>query len=190
MQQNKKSFLHLGKCPYCKSKVPYMRAFLERDNGEYVCEECGNTSTIYFIKKMNVVITAVTVTAILIFILYYIFGSSASLWGVILESLPFIIFFLMTPLFFRLVPLNAENKRPTEKRNTSNEIYSVSKANIRSGSQAGRHREGYSGARERTERNQSRYGASGGRYGTGSSRPRQSGGSGGRYSDRGGKRYY
>lgn len=186
-----------------------MKAFLERDNGEYVCSECGKTSTIYFIKKMNVVIPVVTLVAVTIFILYYFLGNPASLWGTVFEALPFIIFFLSTPFFFRLVPMNTEKKNQSDKKSTSNEIYSTSKSNIKSGIQSEKRRAGYNRVNDRSQRPLNRYddasNSSNGKYrrtgsGTNSgsrlnsgsrSGTRQSGYSGGRYSDKSnGKRYY
>lgn len=194
-----------------------MKAFLERDNGEYLCGECGKTSTIYFIKKMNVVIPIVTLVAVVIFILYYLLGDPASLWGTVLEALPFVLFFLSTPLFFRLVPMNTERKKTTNRKNTTNEIYSSSRMNIKSGAQSEKRRDGYNRVNDRGGRSSGRYGGaddgsssryrqtesgarvrtdsrtrtrteSGNRTGSGT---RQTGYKGGRYSDKSnGKRYY
>lgn len=135
-----------------------MKAFLERDNGEYVCGECGKTSTIYFIKKMNVVIPIVTSVAVVIFILYFLLGNPAKLWGTALEALPFVLFFLSTPFFFRLVPMNMEHKKTTDRKNTTNEIYSSSKMNIKSGAQSEKRRDGYNRVNDRGGRNTGRYG--------------------------------
>lgn len=134
-----------------------MKAFLERDNGEYLCGECGKTSTIYFIKKMNVVIPIVTLVAVVIFILYYLLGDPASLWGTVLEALPFVLFFLSTPFFFRLVPMNTESKKTTNRKNTTNEIYSSSKMNIKSGAQSEKRRNGYNRVNDRSKRSSGRY---------------------------------
>ncbi|MGN0518548.1 MAG: hypothetical protein ACI4II_07470 [Acutalibacteraceae bacterium] len=151
-QKNKKKsgFFRLGRCPYCKSKVPYTKAFFERDNGEYICPDCDEVSNIYFIKRMNIVISIVSAIAVTVFILYLFFGNKASLLGATLVMIPFVLFFLMTPFFFRLHPFDDDSSGSSKSKNISsktakfksveNDLYSKSRNNIKSGTNPQQHR--------------------------------------------------
>lgn len=148
--KKKKGLFKLGRCPYCKSKVPYTKAFFERDNGEYTCPDCDEVSNIYFIKRMNIVISIVSVVAVTVFVLYLFFGNKASLLGAILVMIPFVLFFLMTPFFFRLYPFEEDSNSRTRSKSVStkragaksseNDLYSKSRSNIKSGTNPQQHR--------------------------------------------------
>lgn len=148
--KKKNGFFKLGRCPYCKSKVPYTKAFFERDNGEYTCPNCDEVSNIYFIKRMNAVISIVSVIAVTVFVLYLFFGNKASLLGATLVMIPFVLFFLMTPFFFRLYPFNDDSAggekskrisaKTTKIKSADTDLYSKSRNNIKYGTNPQQHR--------------------------------------------------
>lgn len=148
--KKKNGFFRLGRCPYCKSKVPYSKAFFERDNGEYTCPNCDEVSNIYFIKRMNVVISIVSAIAITVFVIYLLFGDKASLLGATLVMIPFVLFFLMTPFFFRLYPFDDDpagseksksiSSKTTKPKSFDSDLYSKSRNNIKSGTNPQQHR--------------------------------------------------
>ena len=116
--KNKKTHFGLARCPYCDSKVSYFTSFFDRDDGEYTCESCGETSNIYFVKKINIAVIVVSLLSIITFVLYFFFGDKSSVLGIILVFTPYFIFFASTPLFFRLSPME-ETPKPREKKISS-----------------------------------------------------------------------
>ncbi|HIR03797.1 MAG: hypothetical protein U0M23_00100 [Acutalibacteraceae bacterium] len=121
-------------CPYCGKKVSYISAFLEKSEGEHTCKKCGRNSTIYFRKAIRGAILATILIAVGILIAWLLVGKKDQLWGMLWVLIPFIIFYLCTPLFFRLVPLKVHTAGQTDKKITKKRIYRPTVPTAASGS--------------------------------------------------------
>jgi|GEM_PF-1932553 len=97
------------RCPYCGKKINYFQAFIERKRGEHTCSHCGRNSTIFFSKSFKIMIGIAILLAIVLVIIsvnpYFIGG----LWGMLWVALPFLLLYLLTPFFFKLVPLKKKS---------------------------------------------------------------------------------
>lgn len=106
-----------AKCPYCGKKVSYINILMEKTNGEHTCKKCKNDSTIYFVKRIRVAIAITVLTSLIVLLLCTVGTFKGNLWGMLFAAVPFLIFYLSLPVFYRLVPINIE-KMPKKKRNT------------------------------------------------------------------------
>lgn len=98
-----------GKCPYCGKKVSYFSIFFEKNKGEHKCSNCRRNSTIFFVKAYNAAIILTIIAAIVITVLSIIFNIN-SLWNILYVFIPFLILYLVTPFFYRLVPIKGRYK--------------------------------------------------------------------------------
>lgn len=106
-----------GKCPYCGKEVSYFSVFFEKNKGEHKCSKCKRNSTIFFVKAFNFTIGIAIVAAIVITVCVLIFNID-SLWNILYVAIPFIILYLITPFFYRLVPIKGRYKTPYVDKNT------------------------------------------------------------------------
>lgn len=97
------------RCPYCGKKLNYFQAFIERKKGEHTCRNCGKNSTVYFSKSYKLVIGITVVLAVVLVIIsispYFI----SDLWGMLWVAIPFLLLYLITPFFLKLVPIKKKN---------------------------------------------------------------------------------
>lgn len=98
-----------GKCPYCGKRVSYFSVFFEKNKGEHKCSKCRRNSTIFFVKAYNAAIILTIIAAIVIAVLSIIFNIN-SLWNILYVLIPFFILYLITPFFYRLVPIKGRYK--------------------------------------------------------------------------------
>ncbi len=92
------------RCPYCGKKISYLRAFLIRRRGEYFCKKCKKESNIHLKKTIWIFFFFVLLMALAIMGYYTFFTDRENLWFLLFVALPFIIFYLFSPLFVRLRP--------------------------------------------------------------------------------------
>lgn len=92
-------------CPYCGQKVSYLTAIMEKDKGEHTCKKCGRNSTVYFVKALRAAIIAAVAVSAVILTIWLVAGDYTNLWGMLWVFLPFLVFYVCTPVFYRLVPL-------------------------------------------------------------------------------------
>lgn len=112
-----------AKCPYCGRKISYGTRFMERIYGEHVCKHCKKPSNIVQDNKLWGVFAGVAVFSLLILIFYFIFGNVMqqeynangdheffitlffgkfkTLKWVLWETIPYIAFFFVSPLFIK-----------------------------------------------------------------------------------------
>lgn len=109
------------RCPYCGKKLNYFQAFAERKRGEHSCSHCGRNSTIFFSKSYKIMIGIAILLAIVLVVIsinpYFIGG----LWGMLWVALPFLILYLITPFFLKLVPLKKKNNIDIENVESSSD---------------------------------------------------------------------
>ena len=92
------------KCPYCGKTVSYPIAFFIRRKGEYFCKKCKKESNIH-IKKTIWIAFFMTLILSLLGLMYYLFMTDReNLWFILVVMIPYIIFYLCSPLFVRLRP--------------------------------------------------------------------------------------
>lgn len=106
------------KCPYCGKKLGYFSAFTERKRGEHTCSNCGRHSNIFFSKAYKFLIIFTILIAVLLVIISISPYCIGNLWFMILVAIPFLILYLITPFFLKLVPLKNNNKFDFEKFDT------------------------------------------------------------------------
>lgn len=91
-------------CPYCGKSVSYFRAFILRRRGEYYCNKCKKESNVHINKTIWVMYFAVLVISLMILGYYLLISDKTNPWFLLYILIPFILFFLFSPLFVRLRP--------------------------------------------------------------------------------------
>ena len=92
------------KCPYCGKRISYFTALSIRRRGEYYCKKCKKESNIHINKTIWVMFFAALVLALIIMGYYLILTDKENIWFVLFVAVPFILFYLFSPLFVRLRP--------------------------------------------------------------------------------------
>lgn len=93
------------RCPYCGKRLNYFQAFAKRKQGEHMCKGCGRNSTIYFSTAYKAVVGVTIVLAVILVIIFTSPYFIENLWGMLFVALPFLVLYLITPFFLRLVPI-------------------------------------------------------------------------------------
>ena len=92
------------KCPYCGKSISYPAALVVRRKGEYYCKRCKKESNVH-IKKTILAAFIFTLAISLMILLYYLFMTNReNLWFMLIVAIPFMVFYLISPLFVRLTP--------------------------------------------------------------------------------------
>ncbi|CDB23586.1 uncharacterized protein BN706_01029 [Clostridium sp. CAG:557] len=95
------------KCPYCRQKISFMRAFQSKTNEEFFCENCNNFSKLMVNSALKsfamvlAVLVGLVCTVFTFFLRFYILGTS-------LIILLFFAFYLQVPRFIVLKKKNDE----------------------------------------------------------------------------------
>ena len=92
------------KCPYCGKRISYFTALSIRRRGEYYCKKCKKESNIHIKKTIWILFFVMLVLALIIMGFYLFMTNRENLWFVLLVAIPFIVFYLFSPLFVRLRP--------------------------------------------------------------------------------------
>lgn len=92
------------RCPYCGKKISYFKAFFIRRRGEHFCKKCKKESNIHIKKSIWIFFIFVLLMSLAIMGYYTFFTDRENLWFLLLVAIPFIIFYLFSPLFVRLRP--------------------------------------------------------------------------------------
>lgn len=111
----------LAICPYCGSKVSYFDSLFMKNKGEYTCKHCGCITNVGFDRTIYAITSITCVLALLLVVLYMIFGDLTNLWGILLVIIPFLIFYCIVPFFLVLVPTQDKSyaKKVMDKKMTS-----------------------------------------------------------------------
>ena len=105
-------------CPYCGEKISYFTMLREKNQGEHFCENCRKESKICIQKRILAAFLLTLVLAIVIAVLFEVFNK-AGILQIILTALPFVAFFLISPIFIVLRPYRKYKewkKRRTRKK--------------------------------------------------------------------------
>lgn len=92
------------KCPYCGKRISYFTALSIRRRGEYYCKKCKKESNVHINKTIWVMYFAALVIALIIVGFFIFVTSKQNPWFVLFVAVPFLLFFLFSPLFVRLRP--------------------------------------------------------------------------------------
>lgn len=91
-------------CPYCGKQVSYPTAFLIRRRGEYFCKKCKKESNVH-INKTIWIAFFITFALSFLVLMYFIFMTDReNLWYILALVIPYIAFYLCSPMFVRLRP--------------------------------------------------------------------------------------
>ena len=94
----------LTRCPYCGKKISYFSLMYEKSHGEHFCDSCRKESKICIQKKAVLIFVLTTVLAVIIAGLLIMFNGVEKLWTVSLVIAPFVLFYLISPIFVDLRP--------------------------------------------------------------------------------------
>lgn len=110
------------RCPYCGKRLNYFQAFAKRKQGEHICKGCGRNSTIYFSTAYKAVVGVTIVLAAILVIIFTNPYFIQNLWGMLFVALPFLVLYLITPFFLRLIPIKKHKtiKYKTNDNETAN----------------------------------------------------------------------
>lgn len=116
----------LTRCPYCGRKISYPGAMLIKKKGEYYCYKCQCTSNVVIHHGLSALAAFVCVLAVLLMLLFSMFGNHEDLKNILWIVLPFVVFYIATPFFIKLEPFNDKiypmkrmPKRIFDKKNKS-----------------------------------------------------------------------
>ncbi|WP_316631433.1 hypothetical protein [uncultured Ruminococcus sp.] len=92
------------RCPYCDKRISYFTALSIRRRGEYYCKKCKKESNVHIKKTIWVLFFAALVFALIILGYYLLITDRENPWFVFFVAVPFLLFYLFSPLFVRLRP--------------------------------------------------------------------------------------
>ena len=92
------------RCPYCDKEISYIKAFSIRRRGEYYCTKCKKESNIHINKTIWILFIVMLLFALVIMGLFLFKTNKDNLLFVPLVLIPFIIFYILSPMFVRLRP--------------------------------------------------------------------------------------
>lgn len=91
------------RCPYCGAKQNYVKSWMLKRRGEFICPKCGGLSNV----RLDPLLYRIGILALVIsagfFVAGWIAGSLVSaIWAVPGTVLPILLFFLVSVFFVRL----------------------------------------------------------------------------------------
>lgn len=92
------------RCPYCGKEISYVKALTIRRRGEYYCKKCKKESNIIIKKTIWIFFIIMLLIALFIMGFYLFMTNRENLIFIPLVMIPFLIFYLFSPLFVRLRP--------------------------------------------------------------------------------------
>ncbi len=92
------------RCPYCGKEISYFTGLGIRRRGEYYCKKCKKESNISINKSIWILFFVMLVFSLVIMGYYLFMTNRENAWFVLFVAIPFIIFYLFSPLFIRLKP--------------------------------------------------------------------------------------
>ncbi len=96
--------MKLTKCPYCGKKMTYFQAFFNRTRGEFFCNKCKKESNILIKKTLLIPFFIALLFSLVVLFAFFFMTDKTNLWFMLYVIIPFIGFYLLTPLFVVLKP--------------------------------------------------------------------------------------
>ena len=114
---------NIRKCPYCSGRVTYFEALSELSSGEHTCRNCNRNANISFNKKIYIPTAIILAAAIgAAFLLFKLNIIKNFLLASLIVIIPFVVFYLLTPMYYYLTPISREAARipvaPKKKKRT------------------------------------------------------------------------
>lgn len=107
------------KCPYCGSDISYIQALTEISGGEHTCPVCNKNSNIEHSKKIYLPAAILLGIAILAAVIMFLLSGKSNIiliLSCVFILVPFIIFFFMTPMYYKLSPIRNEAITPVVRQ--------------------------------------------------------------------------
>lgn len=101
--------LQYPRCPYCGKKVNPLLAFTLKNEGEYRCTKCSGVSNIELNPAVYKLAVGMVLTAAAVFLIEELLIRRFAWYAVLIVLAPFLIFYVLSPLYVEL-------KRPVIKR--------------------------------------------------------------------------
>ncbi len=92
------------RCPYCGKEISYGKALTVRRQGEFYCNKCKKESNVYLKKTIWIFFIVMLIFALVIMGFYLFLTNRENPIFLLLVVIPFLIFYLFTPIFVRLRP--------------------------------------------------------------------------------------
>lgn len=90
------------RCPHCGNKIGYMRAWVLKTQGEYLCPKCGAISNIVLDRLAYLLAFLAVLVSAVFFALGMIGLLPVDIWLLLLVFLPFLLFYLIAVFLVRL----------------------------------------------------------------------------------------
>ena len=104
--------LMLPKCPHCGKQVNWFRAWALKTQGEYRCGKCGECSNVALDKALYPLAAVAAIAGAVFFVLFVTLVQEFSFTSLVLIAVPFLLFFLISPFFVRLRPIQPAKMPP------------------------------------------------------------------------------
>lgn len=104
--------LMLPKCPHCGKQVNWFRAWALKTQGEYRCGKCGECSNVSLDKALYPLAAVAAIAGAVFFVLFVTLVREFSFTSLVLIAVPFLLFFLISPFFVRLRPIQPAKVPP------------------------------------------------------------------------------
>ena len=98
------------RCPYCGKRLPYFSAYMSRRKAEYVCPRCGKESRVVISKGVIVNFLICAVISVLIIAAWIVTKTTSNPIGIVLATVPLLIFLIVSPKYVRLEALKKYQK--------------------------------------------------------------------------------
>lgn len=104
------------RCPYCGRKMSYFSAFFSRRKAEYMCTRCCKESKVVISKIIIPIFIIAAVISLAIMGIWFMMNLLSNPLGILLVSVPLLIFLLISPKFVMLEPLKKYQKSMEAKK--------------------------------------------------------------------------
>lgn len=92
------------RCPYCDKEISYVKALTIRRRGEYYCKKCKKESNVVIKKTIWILFFVMLILSLAIMGFYLFMTNRENPIFIILVMIPFLLFYLFSPIFVRLRP--------------------------------------------------------------------------------------
>ena len=103
-------------CPYCGRKVGLISAWLLKTQGEYRCPQCGGICNIVMSGGIYGLGAAAILLSVVFFLVHLLLIRLFSWLSLALVCSPFVLFFLLSPLFVRLQTPPVRRRSPNGRK--------------------------------------------------------------------------
>lgn len=106
----------MKKCPYCGRRISYMSGMSSRRKNEYVCTRCGKESKVVVNKLIFLFFAVIVLIAAGIMAFWIYYDKISDPMGIVYVTIPFIVFFFVSPAFLKYIPFKKYKKSMEAKK--------------------------------------------------------------------------